>query len=318
MTGPTTPATTATSAANGSPTGSIYDIGYRRYEGPRFGRAHAIRSLFIHSVRSSFGLGRGGRAKIAPVILGILALLPAVLIVGALTLFAQFAVGDQVGDEFAAEVPIRYDTYAGTISTIVVLFCAAQAPELFGRDQRHGVLALYFARALRRADYALARIGGFVTALLILELLPQIVLFLGRVLLSPDIPRGIRDDLPSFGPVLAQSALSAALLGGLAMAVSAFTPRRAYAVAGIIALFIIPNVVAGVVTALGSSTIGTWLVLTSPTTVLDGTNAFLFDTRLDTDFFFIDLPDWSFLAAAAVGIAGSLAITLRRFARITA
>jgi hypothetical protein len=102
------------------------------------------------------------------------------------------------------------------------------------------------------------------------------------------------------------------------MAVSAFTPRRAYAVAGIIALFIIPNVVAGVVVGLGSSAIGTWLSLLSPTTVLDGTNAFLFGTRLDTDFFFLDLPEWAFVAAALAGIAGSIGITVRRFARITA
>ena len=77
--------------------------------------------------------------------------------------------------------PIRYDTYFSTISTIVVLFCAAQAPELFGRDQRHGILSLYFARALRRSDYALARIAGFVAALLLLSSCPQLVLFLGRV-----------------------------------------------------------------------------------------------------------------------------------------
>ncbi|HEX9187989.1 MAG TPA: ABC transporter permease, partial [Vicinamibacteria bacterium] len=201
-----------TTPGNGGPTGSIYDIGYRRYEGQRLGRGHAIRSLFNHSLRSSYGLGRGGRAKIAPIILGILALLPAVAIVAALTLFAQFG----GGREFEDEVPIRYDTYAWTISTIVILFCAAQAPELFGRDQRHGVLALYFARALRRSDYALARIGGFIVALLILELVPQVVLFLGRVLLTPDIPAAVADDLPSVGPVLAQAALSAGLLGGLA------------------------------------------------------------------------------------------------------
>ena len=61
---------TAASPANVGPTGSIYDIGYRRYEGPRLGRGHAIRSLFTHSLRSTFGIGRGGRAKIAPIILG--------------------------------------------------------------------------------------------------------------------------------------------------------------------------------------------------------------------------------------------------------
>ena len=295
-----------------APSGSIYDLGYRRYDGPRLGRPHAIRSLFVHSLRSSFGIGRGGRAKVAPIILGVLALIPAIAIVAALTLVGQFG----VGPGFTTESPIRYETYYGSISTIIVLFCAAQAPELFGRDQRHGVIALYFARALRRSDYTLARMGGFMAALLILQLIPQTLLFLGRVLLSPDIPTAVGDDLPSVWPVLAQSALAAALLGGLSMAVAAFTPRRAYAVAAIIALFTIPGIVAGTVEALGTSTIGTWLTLLSPTSVLDGTNAILFGLPRGVDS--IDLPDIAFVAATAVGIGGSIAIAGRRFARIAA
>jgi ABC-2 type transport system permease protein len=211
-----------------------------------------------------------------------------------------------------------YATYFGTMGTFVVLFCAAQAPELFGRDQRHGILSLYFARALRRSDYTLARIAGFVAALLILQLFPQTVLFLGRVLLAPDVARAVGDDLPSIPPILVQGLLSSLLLGGLSMAISAFTPRRAYATAGIIALFVIPNIVASVVAGIGSSDIGNLLFLLSPTSVLDGTNAALFGTELGSEFFFIDLPDWAFFAAAVAGIVGSIAITLRRFARITA
>jgi ABC-2 type transport system permease protein len=294
------------------PTGSIYDIGYRRYEGPRLGRGHAVRSLFLHSLRSAFGIGRGGRAKIAPIILGGMAVLPAIAIVGALTMVAQFGVGNR----FATQAPIRYDTYFGTISTVVVLFCAAQAPELFGRDQRHGVLALYFARALRRTDYALARIGGFVAAILILQLLPNIILFLGRVLLSEDIPGAVVDDLPSIPPVLAQAVLASLLLGGLSMAVSAFTPRRAYATAGIIALFTIPNIVAGIVAGLGSSALGTWLILLSPTSVLDGTNSVFFNKEFGSDFFFVDLPDIAFVLAALAGVIVSIGLAVRRFARV--
>jgi hypothetical protein len=62
----------AAGAAGAAETGSIYDIGYRKYDGPRLGRAHAVRSLFFHSLRSSYGIGRGGRAKIAPLVLGFL------------------------------------------------------------------------------------------------------------------------------------------------------------------------------------------------------------------------------------------------------
>ncbi len=222
------------------------------------------------------------------------------------------------GEQLAEQSPIRYDTYFSTISTIVALFCAAQAPELFGRDQRYGILSLYFARALRRSDYALARVGGFVAALLIMELVPQLVLFIGRALLSPDVVAAVRNDLPSVPPILIQGLLSAGLLGGLAMVISAFTPRRAYATAGIIALFVIPGIVAGVIAGLGSSDIGNWLFLTSPSSVLDGTNAALFGTQLGSEFFFISLPDIAYFAAAIAGIVGSIAITIRRFARYTA
>ncbi len=66
----------------GSATGSIYDLGYRRYDGPRLGRRHAVAALFVYSLRAVFGLGRSGRAKIAPLVLGGLIALPAVFSVG--------------------------------------------------------------------------------------------------------------------------------------------------------------------------------------------------------------------------------------------
>jgi ABC-2 type transport system permease protein len=199
----------------------------------------------------------------------------------------------------------------------VTLFCAAQAPELFGRDQRFGILSLYFARALRRTDYTLARILGFVAALLILQLLPQLVLFVGRVLLAPDIVGAFQDDLASIPPVIGQALLVALLFGGVAMTISAYSPRRAYAVAGIVAVFVIPGLIATVITSLGSSTIGDWLILVSPSSVLDGTNAVLFGSSLNSDFPFVQLPDVAYLAAAAVGIVGSFAICIQRFLRIS-
>jgi ABC-2 type transport system permease protein len=293
--------------------GSIYDLGYRRYEGPRLGRAHAIRSLVVHSFRTTFGIGRSGRAKAAPIIFGAIALLPAVIIVGGLTVAARFNFERQLDDTDL----IGYDNYFSAITAIVVLFCAAQAPELFGRDQRHGVLALYFARALRRSDYALGRLIGFVLAVLVLLLLPMALLFIGRVLLPANIGAAFFANLPSVPPVLAHALVIAALYGGLSMAVSAYTPRRAYATAGIIALLILPAVVTGIVIAIGSGPVGTGLVLVSPNTILDGTNALFFDHSLGEEYFFIDLPRWAFLISAIVEVAVAVALILRRFARIT-
>ena len=308
-------ATAPTIAAPAAETGSIYEIGYRKYDGPRLGRAHAIRSLFSHSLRSSFGIGRGGRAKIAPLTLGILACIPALAIVAAQALIRQIP----GGQGFEGQLPVRFDTYASTIGIFVVLFCAAQAPDLFGRDQRHSLLSLYFSRALRREDYVLARIAGFAVAVFILQMLPQVLLFLGQALLATDVLKGMLDNLRPMAAAIAQAALTAGLLGGLSMAVSAFTPRRAYAVAGIIALFIIPSIVAGIVVGLGSADIGRWLVLLSPTSILDGTNAFLFDTPRVGQFqgYLAAVPDIAFLIAAAVGIVGAIAITIRRFKGLT-
>src|SRR4051794_41985737 len=75
------PAGGAPTSARGSG-GSIYDLGYQAYIGPRLGRRSAVTALFSQTIRSSFGIGRGGRAKIAPLTLAALAILPAVLAVG--------------------------------------------------------------------------------------------------------------------------------------------------------------------------------------------------------------------------------------------
>lgn len=293
--------------------GNIYDLGYRSYEGPRLGRAHAIRSLVVHSFRTTFGLGRSGRAKAAPIFFGAIALLPAVIIVGGLTVAARFGFERQLDETDL----IGFDNYFSAITAIVVLFCAAQAPELFGRDQRHGVLALYFARALRRSDYAFGRLLGFMLAVLLLLLLPMTLLFLGRVLLPADIAAAFSANLPNLPPVLAQGIVIAALYGGLSMAVSAYSPRRAYATAGIMALLILPAVVTGILISIGSSVVGTGLVLASPNTILDGTNALFFDHPLGQEYFFVDLPSWAFLVSAIVEIGVAVGLVLRRFARIT-
>ena len=153
---PAQPARQASGASSG-PGGSIYDLGYQAYDGPRLGRRSAVLALFAQTVRSCFGIGRGGRAKIAPLVLAGLAILPAVLAVGFAALASQAgAAGGELGDAS----PITYASYHGIVGILIMLFCAAQAPELFGRDQRYGVLPLYFSRVLTRPDYALAKLAA--------------------------------------------------------------------------------------------------------------------------------------------------------------
>src|SRR5260370_42484351 len=59
--------------------GVIHDLGYRRYDGKRLRRAQIARALCWHSLRSAFGIGRGVKAKIVPVITFGIMFLPAII-----------------------------------------------------------------------------------------------------------------------------------------------------------------------------------------------------------------------------------------------
>jgi ABC-2 type transport system permease protein len=252
--------------------GNIYDLGYRGYDGPRFGRLTVALGLLRQTLREAYGIGRGGRAKIAPFVLLALNTLPAVLAVGLTALVSQAGGGDAL----EGGIPIRHETYQSLTSTLVMLFCAAQAPELFGRDQRYGVLPLYFSRVLTRIDYALARTGGLFLAVFVIAIVPQIVLSLGAVLAASDPITGLRDDLPDVPRYLAVSILASGLLAGVSAVIAAWTPRRAYATATIIGIFILPPVIVGVISELAVSDAARVLHLASPGDVIEGLNAAIF------------------------------------------
>ncbi|MER3418493.1 MAG: hypothetical protein C4343_05215 [Chloroflexota bacterium] len=285
--------------------GTIYDLGYRRYDGPRLGRQAAVRALFEHSVRVVWGIGRGTRAKVVPMGLAALAALPAVVALGIAAIARQFGGS---ADELS---PIRYETYVPYVSGIVFLFAAAQAPELLGRDQRYGVLSLYFARALRREDYVAARLAAFMLSLLALIVVPQALLFVGRALAAPDIVVAASRDLPELPPVLAQAFATAGVLGGLALAIAAFTPRRAYATAAIIAVVTAMPVVAQIGGRAARSVGGEVLTLVSPPHILEATNAVFFGGRIVGVGSGI-AGQWYVMAAIAISL-GSLAVLLRRY-----
>ena len=128
-----------------STAGVIHDLGYRRYDGPRLGRAQIVRALTWHSFRSAFGIGRGVKAKVIPALAGIAILLPAFV--------NAFAVARSNPRLFG------YDVYVPQLRVIVVtIFIAAQAPELVSRDLRSHVLPLYFSRPMPNAERKLCQV----------------------------------------------------------------------------------------------------------------------------------------------------------------
>lgn len=296
--------------------GSIYDLGYRGYEGQRLGRRGAIIALLTHSVRTAYGLGRNARSKIVPVGLLVLSILPSMLALGLLMLVSTLGAP---GEAIEAVSPIKYATLFPMIATLVFLFCAAQAPELFGRDQGSGVLPLYFSRAVGRLDYAAARVLGLYLSLVILVLVPYVVLLIGRVLVAADPLEGLSKELPSLPVAVAAGAIITLLVGSLSAAVASMTSRRAYSTAAIIGVFLIPNIAAAMLVGLETGAIGQVAALLSPADVLDGVNAVLFDARPENvTVRRAGIDGWVYIVASAAWIVGALALLARRYRSIEA
>src|SRR6266480_7353196 len=148
--------------------GVIHDLGYQHYDGPRLGRPAIIRALFWHSLRSAFGIGRGVKAKIVPILTFAIMCLPAVV--------------NAVSAARGGGRLFPYDTYVFRLRALVlVIFVAAQAPELVSRDLRSHVLPLYLCRPMRRLDYPLAKFAAFTVACLALVEIPLLLLYLGTI-----------------------------------------------------------------------------------------------------------------------------------------
>ncbi len=190
--------------------GVIHDLGYRRYDGKRLGRAQIARALCWHSLRSAFGIGRGVKAKIVPMITFGIMCLPAII----------NAVAVAVSTSHARIIP--YDTYVPALRVLVMtVFIAAQAPELVSRDLRSHVLPLYFARPLRRIDYPLAKLAAFVIACLIMIEIPLLLLYIGTVMQAHGLS-AIWAQTRALTPGLLVGLMWAAVLAAIGLVLASF------------------------------------------------------------------------------------------------
>lgn len=201
--------------------GVIHDRGYRRYDGPRLGRAQIVRALLWHSFRSALGIGRGPKAKILPVIAFVALCLPAII--------------NAVSVARGGQQIVTYQSYSFPLRVIVLtIFAAAQAPELVSRDLRSKVLPLYFSRPMRRGDYPLAKYLAFTAACLLLVEIPLVLLYLGTIASSTS--GGIWPNTRGFLGGLAIGVMWAALTSAIGLALASLSGRRAYAT-GVVAIY---------------------------------------------------------------------------------
>jgi ABC-2 type transport system permease protein len=258
---------------------AIHDIGYRHYDGPRLGRAYVLRSLFVHNLRAAYGLGRPAKAKVMPFLLSAFMLVPASGSIAVVALSKQ------------PRLLIGYPKYAVLLQVLIAIFLASQAPVLAARELRSHVVPLYFSRPVGRLDFVLAKYAALTTALLLLMAAPITLLYVGALVTRDQTKSDF--GTPDGGPVagndtkplsvgehtlhylggLAGCLVFALVLAGIGLVVAAFTPRRGFGVAAVMAVYMVSSVtvliVQGVSESTGNHALAGWAGLFTPFNLVD-------------------------------------------------
>lgn len=304
--GASPPAGAPTGAAG--PGGVIHDIGYRRYDGARLGRAFIFRALYTHSLRAAFGLGRSARSKVLPFLLLGTMVLPATLIVAVLVLMNL------------PDLPMPYTRYAIIMQAVIGVFVAAQAPQLFSRDLRFRTVSLYFSRPLPRADYVLAKYAAMVSSLVVLTVAPLLVLYLGTLLAKLPVGEQTKD----FAAGVAGALILSCVLAGVGAVIASVTTRRGFGVAAIITVLTLSyagaTLAADIVQHNASTTVAGYLGVLSPITLVDGVQTLVLGADSSN---LVPPPDTAlatfvYLLVTVVVVAGSIGLLILRYRKVTA
>jgi ABC-2 type transport system permease protein len=249
-----------------NPAGVIHDIGYQSYRGARLGRRYAVRSLYVHSLRTAFGLGRSAKAKILPV--GILAL-------GCIAALVLVVISSQL--------PVQVITYVGIAATFsygVTAFVAVVGPELVSRDLRNSLLPLYFSRPITRSDYALAKLGALASAVFVVFAAPMLIMFIGVSFSDKHGFGGILSDSGTLGQGLLAALIHSIVFAALALPLASLTGRRVFATGMIIAIFLLTAPVSGVLAEVSTGSLSNLAGLFDPISLLGGVDNWLFGDGL--------------------------------------
>jgi len=300
--GPPVPVTPTASAAEDV----IHDIGFRHYDGARFGRGWIVRSLLVETVRGIFGLGRPAKSKIMPwVLFGILMFPPLVI-----ALWVILTRGK--------DLPLSYTGYLSSMQFVIALFVAGAAPYCVSRDLRHGVIPLYLSRPMKRSDYALAKFGGLSIGLFLVLAVPETLLLLGAVLAKLSIGH----QLAGWAGGIAISAILALALSAISLVIAAFTPRRGLGVAAIVTTLVVVSglsfVLSGIAGEKGYQTLSDYVAMLDPFRLVDGLAVAWFGVSSSSSTAPPPgaLGGTVFAIVAAVLVGGGVAILVRRYRKV--
>lgn len=210
-------------------TGAVYDRGYRPYEGDLGGRSAARKAVFRDSIRRAVGIRRSWRQKLFPWMLLAIASVPAIVWVG-----VAYITRNTPAD--VVEI-ISYREYLG-VSTALLVFVGLAAPEVLCPDRRNRTLPLLFSRPLTGTDYVIAKVGAISAIVFAFSFLPQVVLFVGQMLVSDGALDYARDNVEVLWQVPVATAMFSLYFAALACAIASLTTRRLIAAAALLILLL--------------------------------------------------------------------------------
>jgi ABC-2 type transport system permease protein len=246
-------------------TGVIHDIGYQRYEGVRLGRRYATRSIYVHSVRTAFGIGRSAKAKMLPV-----------------GLFSLGCIASLILVVVSSQLPQPVVTYVGLVSTFsyaITAFVAIVAPELVSRDLRNTALPLYFSRPPHRTDYALAKLGALVTAAFVMFAGPLLIMFIGMAFSTKDGLSGVMDQFGDLLPGVAAALIHAIVVAAIALPLASLTGRRVFATGLIVGVFLLTAPISSALQNFSNGAGAELAGLLNPVSLLNGVDSWLFSNE---------------------------------------
>ncbi len=189
-------------------------------------------------MRRALGIRRSWRQKVAPFTLLGVVTIPAIVNVG-----IGYVTRDQLEDRIEI---ITYRAYVG-VSSALLLFVALVAPDVMCPDRRQRVLPLMFARPLLGTDYVAAKVGAIGSILFAFSFIPQVVLFVGNMLVSDSALDYFSGHLDVLWKVPVSVVLLALYYAVVGVAIASLTDRRIVAGAAVIGLFLITSIASGII-----------------------------------------------------------------------
>jgi len=218
----------------------IHDVRYRPFTGELRGSTRrSVASMARWSALRALGARRPWTAKVVPVTLALIALGPAVTVLGVKSL---------LGGDLVEQLPtdlVPYAFYYTLIGFAIWAYAAIVIPETICPDRRSRVLDLYLSTAMSPREYVLGKVLASLVPLLAVTTLPLAVLYVGNVFFATDPFGYVGDNLREIPAILAGGLLIALVYTLMGLAVASLTSRRAFASVGFILLLVISGLMAG-------------------------------------------------------------------------